>query len=166
MYYKTKSLVLIAFLILITATGWSQDLMIYPAQGQSNEQMEKDKFECYNWAKGQTGFDPMQMPTASSPPPSQEKKSVGGSTLKGGVVGGAGGAIIGGIAGGSKGAKKGAAIGGLPEAPSAECAALARIRQPIRSKNNGSSSRPTSTCSSEIPITEPIPLASKAEDTP
>ena len=44
MYYKTKSLVLIAFLILITATGWSQDLMIYPAQGQSNEQMEKDKF--------------------------------------------------------------------------------------------------------------------------
>ena len=113
MYLKTKSLVFIAFLILITTPGWSQDLMIYPAQEQSNEQMEKDKFECYSWAKGQTGFDPMQMPTASSPPPSQEKKSVGGSTLKGGVVGGAGGAIIGGIAGGSKGARKGAAIGGL-----------------------------------------------------
>ena len=113
MNYKTMSLVLIALLMVMAASGWSQELMIYPAQGQSNEQMEKDKFECYNWAKGQTGFDPMQMPTASSPPPSQEKKSVGGSTLKGGVVGGAGGAIIGGIAGGSKGAKKGAAIGGL-----------------------------------------------------
>ena len=163
-----KIILLMVVLVAVICSGsvFAQDPIIFPAEGQSNEQMEKDKFECYNWAKGQTGFDPMQMPTASSPPPSQEKKIVGGSTLKGGVVGGAGGAIIGGIAGGSKGAKKGAAIGGLPEAPSAECAALARIRQPVRSKNNGSSSRPTSTCSSEIPITEPIPLASKAEDTP
>ena len=91
----------------------AQDLIVYPAQGQSNDQMEKDKFECYTWAKGQTGFDPMQMPTASSPPPSQEKKSVGGSAVRGGVLGGAGGAVIGGIAGGSKGARRGAAIGGL-----------------------------------------------------
>jgi hypothetical protein len=103
----------IALLIIMTASGWSQELMIYPAKGQSNDQMEKDKFECYNWAKGQTGFDPMQMPTATSPPPSQEKKSVGGSALKGGVAGGAGGAIIGGIADGKDGAKKGAAIGAL-----------------------------------------------------
>ena len=41
---------------------WSQDLVVYPAKGQSNDQMEKDKFECYSWAKGQTGFDPMAMP--------------------------------------------------------------------------------------------------------
>ena len=90
MIFKTIFLVLTAFIILMTTIVWSQDLMIYPAQGQSNEQMEKDKFECYNWAKGQTGFDPMQMPTASSPPPSQEKKSVGGSALKGGAVGAVG----------------------------------------------------------------------------
>jgi predicted lipid-binding transport protein (Tim44 family) len=91
----------------------AQDLIVYPAQGQSNDQMEKDKFECYTWAKGQTGFDPMQMPTASSPPPSQDKRSVGGSALTGGVIGGAGGAVIGGIAGGSSGARRGAVIGGL-----------------------------------------------------
>ena len=91
----------------------AQDLIVYPAQGQSKDQMEKDKFECYNWAKGQTGIDPMQMPTASSPAPSQERKSVGGSTLGGGLLGGAGGAVIGGIAGGSSGARTGAAIGGL-----------------------------------------------------
>ena len=81
--------------------------MIYPAKGQSNDQMEKDKFECYTWAKGQTGFDPMQTPTASSPPPSQEKKSVGGSVATGGVIGGAGGAVIGGIAGAAKAQKEG-----------------------------------------------------------
>jgi hypothetical protein len=57
--------------------------------------MEKDKFDCYTWAKGQTGFDSMQMPTATSAPPSQEKQSVGGRTLAGGILGGAGGAVIG-----------------------------------------------------------------------
>lgn len=91
----------------------AQDLVVYPAGGQSNDQMEKDKFECYSWAKGQTGFDPMQMPTASSPAPSKGDKSVAGGVVGGGVLGGVGGAVIGGIAGGSKGARKGAAIGGL-----------------------------------------------------
>jgi hypothetical protein len=101
------------FAVFLSSHVQAQEIIVYPAKGQSNEQMEKDKFECYSWAKGQTGFDPMQMPTATSPPPSQEKKSVGGSAVKGGLLGGAGGAVIGGIAGGSKGARKGAAIGGL-----------------------------------------------------
>ena len=113
MNFKPTSLVLTAILFFAATTAWGQDLMIYPAKGQSNDQMEKDKFECYTWAKGQTGFDPMQMPTASSPPPSQEKQSVGGRTVAGGILGGAGGAVIGGIAGGSSGARRGAAIGGL-----------------------------------------------------
>ena len=105
--------VVLVFVVFWISHGQAQEIIVYPAKGQSNDQMEKDKFECYGWAKGQTGFDPMKMPTATSPPPSQERKSVGGSALKGGVAGGAGGAIIGGIAGGSKGARKGAAIGGL-----------------------------------------------------
>ena len=105
--------VALVFAVFVVSYGHAQEIIVYPAKGQSNDQMEKDKFECYGWAKGQTGFDPMKMPTATSPPPSQERKSVGGSALKGGVAGGAGGAIIGGIAGGKKGARKGAAIGGL-----------------------------------------------------
>lgn len=36
------------------------DLMIYPKNGQSNEQQAADKFECHNWARGQSGFDPTQ----------------------------------------------------------------------------------------------------------
>jgi hypothetical protein len=108
-----NSLIMLLSLLIFSGASAAQDMVVYPAQGQSNEQMEKDKFECYGWAKNQSGFDPMQMPTATSPPPSQEKKSVGGSTVAGGVVGGAGGAVIGGIAGGKKGAKRGALIGGL-----------------------------------------------------
>lgn len=104
---------MLIFLLIFVGAAVAQDMVVYPAKGQSNEQMEKDKFECYGWAKNQSGFDPMQMPTATSPPPSQKKKSVGGSTVAGGVLGGAGGAVIGGIAGGTKSAKKGALIGAL-----------------------------------------------------
>jgi len=112
-----KSLLFIVVLMVLLGFGAgsviAQEPIIYPAQGQSQDQLEKDKFECYTWAKGETGFDPMQVPTASSPAPSQEKKSVGGSALKSGAVGGVGGAVLGGIVGGKKKAKKGALIGGL-----------------------------------------------------
>jgi hypothetical protein len=37
-----------------------QDLIIYPKNGQSKDQQAADQFECHNWAKGQTGFDPTQ----------------------------------------------------------------------------------------------------------
>ncbi len=36
------------------------DLIIYPKNGQTPEQQSADKFECNNWARSQTGFDPTQ----------------------------------------------------------------------------------------------------------
>jgi hypothetical protein len=36
------------------------DFIIYPKQGQSKDQQAADQYECHNWAKGQTGFDPTQ----------------------------------------------------------------------------------------------------------
>lgn len=38
----------------------SQDLIIYPKNGQSKEQEAADDFECHRWATGQSGFDPTQ----------------------------------------------------------------------------------------------------------
>lgn len=64
--------IILFFTVFLGSHVQAQEIIVYPAQGQSNDQMEKDKFGCYSWAKGQTGFDPMQMPTASSAPPSQE----------------------------------------------------------------------------------------------
>ena len=84
---------LVAFMLPAGAL-MAQELIIYPAKGQSQEQMEKDKFECYSWAKNQTGFDPMQMPTATAPPPS---KQASGSTAGGVVKGGQ--AVVEGITG-------------------------------------------------------------------
>ncbi len=41
----------------------------YPAKGQNPEQQEQDQFDCYSWAKGQTGFDPSQpQPTPGAQP--------------------------------------------------------------------------------------------------
>lgn len=34
------------------------DVIPYPAQGQSQAQLESDRYECYRWAAQQTGFDP------------------------------------------------------------------------------------------------------------
>ena len=66
-----RILVFAACMALLVAPAVASDLYIYPNKGQSNEQMEKDKFDCYGWAKQQTGFDPMQATTASSPPHQQ-----------------------------------------------------------------------------------------------
>ncbi|KPJ98641.1 MAG: hypothetical protein AMJ60_07580 [Desulfobacterales bacterium SG8_35] len=91
---------------------FAQDPIIYPNQGQSAEQQEKDKFECYNWAKGQTGFDPMQVPTATAPPPGQEAPQ--GGAVRGAAGGAVAGLAVGAIAGDAgKGAAIGAASGAL-----------------------------------------------------
>jgi hypothetical protein len=92
--------------VLLAGSAFAQDPIIYPTKGQSPEQQDKDKFECHNWAKQQTGFDPMQPASTSAPPPSQPPP-------KGGVVkGGARGALVGVTAGAIAGdAGKGAAIG-------------------------------------------------------
>lgn len=86
----------------------ANELIIFPAKGQSNETMEKDKFSCYGWAKGQTGFDPMVAPKTSTPAPAQQKKS--GGIARGALGGAALGAIIGDS---SKSAGRGAVAGGL-----------------------------------------------------
>ncbi|MBW2173377.1 MAG: hypothetical protein JRF64_01785 [Deltaproteobacteria bacterium] len=106
---------LLVFLLLTTfLAGFAaaQELIIYPSKGQSQEQMEQDKFSCYSWAKQQTGFDPMEVPKATAPPPKQEAKK--GGLLRGATRGAAVGVAAGAIAGDAgKGAAIGAASGGL-----------------------------------------------------
>lgn len=36
----------------------SDQIFVYPKNGQSDEQTAKDRYECYRWAADQTGFDP------------------------------------------------------------------------------------------------------------
>lgn len=90
--------------------------MIYPAQGQSQDQLERDKFECYSWAKRESGFDPMEMPKATAPPPQNKEStaSVGRGAVGGGLVGLGVGSLSGNAGKGAAiGAVSGGAIGGM-----------------------------------------------------
>jgi opacity protein-like surface antigen len=49
-----------------SATVRSDNLLITPRNGQSSEQLWRDRYECYGWAKAQSGFDPSN-PSAGSP---------------------------------------------------------------------------------------------------
>lgn len=82
--------------------AWGE-VIAYPKKGQTQEQFEKDQFECHKWAKGQTGVDPTKpQQSAAAPPPKQ------GGAIRG-AAGGAALGAIGGAIGGNAG--KGAAIG-------------------------------------------------------
>ena len=108
MRFAIKPVTVLAALLCCATPGFAQELYIYPAGGQSAEQMDKDKHECYKWASNDTGFDPMAAPTTSTAPPSGQKKS--GGVVKGGLAGAATGVIIG---DNRKATRRGAAAGGL-----------------------------------------------------
>ncbi len=98
MLLKKLLLIISAVLMFFNSSAFAAQPYIYPSKGQSHEQMEKDKYQCYSWAKQESGFDPMQQQAAP-----QDGAIVGGA-----ASGAAKGAIIGAIAGD---AGKGAAIG-------------------------------------------------------
>jgi hypothetical protein len=79
---------------------------IYPNQGQSPQQEQFDKGQCYSWAVQQTGFDPANPQMGMAPPPSPQA-SQGGMVR--GAAGGAALGAVGGAIGGNAG--EGAAIG-------------------------------------------------------
>lgn len=90
----------------------ANQMIVYPAKGQSEKKMEKDKAECQQWATKQTGIDPVAL--ASTPPQAAETSSPKGGRVKGSARGAAGGAAVGAIAGDAgKGAAIGAAAGAL-----------------------------------------------------
>jgi flagellar biosynthesis/type III secretory pathway protein FliH len=105
-------LLLIMASLLIVSPTLGDDMFIYPNKGQTKQQQDKDKYECYDWAKQQTGFDPMAQPKATAPPPAQEAKQ--GGVVRGAARGALVGVAVGAIAGDAgKGAAIGAAGGGL-----------------------------------------------------
>ena len=105
---NSKSMMLVVVFAAFVSTPALAQMIIYPANGQSAQQQQKDEGECYAWAKGQTGYDPAQATQYVAAPPPQQ--STGGERVKGAAVGAVGGAAIGAIAGD---AGKGAAIGAV-----------------------------------------------------
>jgi hypothetical protein len=91
------------------------EIYVYPSKGQSQEQQQRDEWECHQWATQQTGVDPQQIAEQATSAEAAEayggpRPNVIGGGMRGAAVGAVGGAI-GGDAG--KGAAIGAAVGGL-----------------------------------------------------
>lgn len=92
--------------------AWSP--IIYPNRGQSPQQEEADKYQCYNWSKQTSGFDPMAPVQVASPPSASSAKAAAGGAALGGAGGALGGLAIGSLFGqAGKGAAVGAIAGGL-----------------------------------------------------
>jgi hypothetical protein len=99
----------------------STEVYFYPTKGQSAAQQDRDRYECYLWAKKQTGFDPSApglaphqrvrvIPTA---PPSRD-------TAAGAVTGAVIGAVVSppgrSVEGAAVGAVAGAVLGAASDA--------------------------------------------------
>jgi uncharacterized protein YcfJ len=87
----------------------AHDLFIFPSNGQSQDQQDQDEFQCMRAATRQSGFDPMQTPTAATRPP-ETQGGVGQGALRGALLGTAVGAATGNT---RQGARAGAVGGGL-----------------------------------------------------
>jgi hypothetical protein len=85
----------------------AQQLIIYPAKGQSSQQQQRDEGHCHSWAKQSTGIDPVAVGQAAQGPAVGGGERVRGA-MRGAVVGevlgdhGGEGAVIGAMAGGSR----------------------------------------------------------------
>src|SRR6059036_1112768 len=93
----------------VALVGWAiaAGPFVYPQRGQSPEQQNKDSYECYGWAKAQSGVDP-----GAPPPPAQAGQHARGA-VGGAARGAALGAAVGAIGGNAgKGAAAGAVVGG------------------------------------------------------
>jgi hypothetical protein len=108
MMKRTIAIVSAGVALALLAAPLHAEVFVYPKQGATQEQFQKDQFECHNWAQQQTGVNPSQPVAVAAPPPAQGGAARGAA--RGAAVGAVGGAI-GGDAG--KGAAIGAAAGAV-----------------------------------------------------
>src|SRR5262245_30672493 len=88
-------------LVAATTASWpgavAPESYVYPNAGQSQEQQDRHRYECHNWAVGQPGYDPTrpQAATPGAPPPQANaaRGAVGGAAI--GALGGAIGGNVG-----------------------------------------------------------------------
>lgn len=109
---KTLTMILL-FAISSAAFAVPGDLYVYPAGGQDDATLERDRYECYVWATAEAGFDPARDKAVE--PAKLVRVPVGdnpneGATTKGTLVGTIAGVAIGDS---HEGAALGAVLGTL-----------------------------------------------------
>lgn len=112
----------------------------YPTKGQTEEQQDRDRYECHGWSVRETGFDPsLHLPAG------EERGSVIPARSTGQNIGAAAavGALIGAVVAGPGDVAKGAVVGAMAgtvmgtAAASAEQAEARRAEQYYASRSSG-----------------------------
>jgi Glycine zipper 2TM domain len=102
------------------------DIFVYPANGQSDRQLDRDRYECHGWASKQTGYDPSQPSLA----PSQKVQVVAMPPDHRGAVSGAiAGTVIGAAVSGPHDSAEGAMVGAVAGAVLGAATDTARARE-------------------------------------
>jgi hypothetical protein len=108
---------------------------VYPAAGQSEAQLERDRYECHVWAVKQTGFDPsspqvaphQRVQVVAAPPPGTNA-----------VAGAATGAFLGAVTSGPRDSGAGMLLGAVAGAIIGSAADDANQRAAAASRRNAS----------------------------
>src|SRR6202453_1638075 len=108
-----------------------QKVFVYPNNGQSPEQTDRDRYECHVWAVQETGVAPSR---PAAPPPERVVVQPANPPGSGTAVGAIGGAILGSIIAGPRNAGAGLVIGAatgaiVGSAADANAQAQAQINQ-------------------------------------
>ncbi len=98
----------------------------YPLQGQGEAQQDRDRYECFNWAVRQTGFDPSRHSA-----PEEQRAAVVPARSPGQAIGAAAavGAVIGAIAARPGNTAEGAVVGAMAGTVLGSAAAAAEQSQ-------------------------------------
>ncbi len=93
-----------------TAIAADADIYVYPSKGQTDKQLDRDRYECHNWAVTQSHYNPSEPHLA----PHQQIQVVampapGRDTVAGAVTG----AVIGATVAGPRDAGGGAVVGAI-----------------------------------------------------
>jgi hypothetical protein len=86
-----------------------QKVFVYPNNGQSAEQTDRDRYECHNWAVQQTGVDPSRADANPYERVVVQPANPPGSATAAGAIGGA---ILGALIAGPRNAGAGLVLGG------------------------------------------------------
>ncbi len=105
------------------------DIAVYPAQGQSEQQLRRDRYECHAWAVRQSGFDPATRRTMTTPVPRVEPDPPGGHDTAAGALSGA---VIGAAVSNPHHAGQGAAVGAVIGAAAGAMSDTAREKRADR----------------------------------
>jgi len=109
----------------------SPPMYFYPELSQPEAKQDRDRYECYRWAVGQSGVDPGMTPVREVPPPRAAVRD-GSEVVAGAVTGAAIGAVMSSPRHGAEGAIIGAIFGTMLGAAAQESRAQAAEQAYVR----------------------------------